>query len=94
MIFVNKLNDFNFAINYMSSLDVKSLVTNVPVKGSLIIQKLRLCEFYYSDTDVNEFINLAKFFTSKNIFEFNGKFYKQSEGLSVANLLSPIHALF
>ena len=55
--FVNKLKTVNPVNCSMLSFDVKSLFTNVPIEGALICLEKRLCEFHYSDVEVNEFVN-------------------------------------
>ena len=68
----------------------QSFFENVPVDGAIHCLQTRSSEYKFLDFKVKEFIKVAKLCISNIIFEFNGKFYKQSECLITGNPLSPI----
>lgn len=74
----------------MLHLNVKSLFTNVPIEAALSRLKTRLREFHFSCFEVKDFINLTQFCIAQTAFNFDKRFLKKSEGLSISNPLSPI----
>ena len=79
---------------YMSSFDVVSLFTNIPLEETINICLDKL----YANTDkVNNItrINLKKLITlasKENHFMFDGKFFDQTDGVSMGSPLGPILA--
>ena len=76
---------------FMASLDVESLFTNIPLSETIDI----CIESLFENTDqikgltkedLKELLTLA---TSESFFMFNGKFYKQIDGVAMGSPLGP-----
>ena len=75
------------------SLDVKSLFTNVPL--NLVVEFIdRKIESGHIQIPIPkpEFIALIELCVNNNYFQFEGKFYRQSFGISMGSPLSPVLA--
>ena len=87
------LNDANNS--FMCSLDISSLYTNIPVAETidLILNKLYVNNTAtYNGIRRDNFRKLLELSLSDTYFKFNGKIYKQKEGLSMGASPSPIVA--
>ena len=79
---------------YMCSLDVESLYTSIPVAEAINI----VLDFLYTDNDLYhnltrvQFKKLLELALNDTYFKFNGKIYKQLNGLAMGSALSPVIA--
>ena len=80
----------------MVSFDVKSLFTNIPVD---FVTNIILKEIYGSDLTKKvcsltkqQFKNLLVWTTKHTTLNFNGSFYKQSDGASTGSPIAPAFA--
>ena len=94
--FADTLRTLNGANNsFMCSLDISSLYTNIPVAETidLILDKLYVnnTSIYNGISRVN-FRKLLELSLNDTYFKFNGKIYKQKEGLAMGASPSPIIA--
>ena len=93
------INSFHFAEEickqdpnlYMSSLDVDSLFTNIPLDETIDIS---IDSLYKDDENSPKipkdvFRNLLTVATKKSFFKFNNKFYKQIDGVAMRPPLGP-----
>ena len=93
--FVEQVNGMDLTDKFMVSYDVRSLFTNVPLAETIDITMDRL---YRSDhrtpPEMPEFVlrNLLELCVCDNFFLFNGKVYKQIDGVAMGNSLGPILA--
>ena len=92
-------NSFEFAkdvINqdsglYMASLDVESLFTNIPLEETINIS----CDSLFSNEakinnfNRNDFEKLFRMALQNNFFNFDGKIYKQTDGVAMGSPLGP-----
>ena len=73
------------------SLDVVSLFTNIP---EYLVHKAiekRWTQLYNKiNMSCTEFLNIIKFISNNNYFQFNEKFYHQIFGSVMGNSISPI----
>ena len=69
-------------------LNVKSLLTNVPIQGALDCLEKSLREFHYSSAEIEEILSLVHLCVRQTAFVFNGVFYSQIEGLGMGSPLS------
>jgi predicted GIY-YIG superfamily endonuclease len=78
-----------------ASLDVEDLYTNIPVTRAVDIAIHRIghsekfCESNMTKTDLKQLLLLS---LNNSYFQFNGRFYRQKQGLPMGNTLSPILA--
>jgi predicted GIY-YIG superfamily endonuclease len=83
-------NDDNFI-----SLDVQDLFTNIPVTRAVDIainkigQSEKFCTSNLTITDLKQILLLS---LNNSYCQFNGRFYRQKQGLPMGNTLSPILA--
>ena len=76
---------------YMASLDVESLFTNIPLEETINIS----CDSLYSnETKINnfnrnDFEKLFRMALQNNFFNFDGKIYKQTDGVAMGSPLGP-----
>ena len=91
--FVNELNSVT-NVPFMSSFDVTSLFTNIPLEETIQICLNKL----YSDNDkvnnltrkqLSKLLNIA---CRENHFMFNGKMYDQIDGVAMGSPLGPVLA--
>jgi hypothetical protein len=94
--FVNNISNIKLdQDDYLASLDIQDLYTNIPVNKAINITLERLIESKKLDnspltkTDIKRLLKLC---LKNSYFQFNGKFYKQKTGLPMGNTLSPILA--
>ena len=80
----------------MGSLDFDSLFTNVPLKGTIdiwtntVLKNTEKVEGL-SKIEFEELLSLA---TKESYFVFNGKFYKQVDGVAMVSPLVPTLVIF
>ena len=79
---------------FMSSLDVDSLLTNIPVKGTINICTNLLYNNVHAIERINksEFENLLSLANQESYFMFNHILYKQKDGVAVGSPLGPTMA--
>ena len=80
---------------YMVSLDVVSLFTNVPLQATIdiILDKIFTePRFIYQGFDREDFEKLLKLAVLDTNFIFNGKHYKQIDGVAMGSPLGPVLA--
>ena len=76
---------------YMASLDVESIFTNIPLEETINIS----CDFLFSNEakinnfNRNNFEKLFRMALQNNFFNFDGKIYKQTDGVAMGSLLGP-----
>ena len=76
---------------YCVSFDVKNLFTNIPIKETIDIICANVTtqtNFPYSSSELRSLLNIA----NESIFNFDGKTYRQIDGISMGNPLAPILA--
>jgi hypothetical protein len=91
--FVNKVRNVDLTDKKMISFDIISLFTKVPVTRCLNwIEKFLIDNENVLNLPIpaNIFVELLKNCLSFNFFKFENNFYKQKEGLSMGNPLSPV----
>ena len=78
----------------MSSLDVDSLLTNIPVKGTINICTNLLYNNVHAIERINksEFENLLSLANQESYFMFNYILYKQKDGVAMGSPLGPTMA--
>ena len=75
----------------MASLGVESLFTNVPLEETINI----FCDSFFGNEakinnfNRNDFENLLRMALQNNFFNFDGKIYKQTDGVAVDSPLDP-----
>ena len=94
--FANELKQINNAKNYyMASCDIESLYTNIPLSETIDII-LSLLFKHPTDTFIGLSKNLFKTLLELSVFncffKFNGKYYKQCDGLGMGLPHSPTFA--
>ena len=87
-----KLSDDEILISF----DVKSLFTSVPVEEAINICERKLNEeealHKHTSLSVETIVNLLRFCLKSTSFQYNGKYYKQLEGVAMGSPVSPIIA--
>ena len=87
--FVNRIKHLRITRNEtMVSFDVKSLFPSIPIKQALVFLKKWLISKNISETKCNMYIEMSKLCMDQNIFQFDGKFYRQKDGTAKGNSLS------
>ncbi len=73
----------------LSTADVESLYTSIPIPGALeaLEERLRACGVDESFLRIT--IDATKYVLGNNFFEFNGTFYHQRKGLAMGTPLAP-----
>ena len=91
---LDKLKDLKIDQNdRLISFDVKNLFPSIPIPETLTLLKTWLEEKNMLDkTQAKEYHNLVNLCMTQNIFQVNGLWYKQTEGTSMGNPLSPFLA--
>ena len=76
---------------FMTSFDIDSLFTNLPLDETieLCVKKLFKGKKKVKGFDRNQFKTLLQFATKKSFFLFNGKYYIQTDGVSMGSPLGP-----
>ena len=88
--FVRQTTGMDLSGKFMVSFDVKSLFTNVPLKETIDITIRRL---YHSDfitppvIPENNLRELLELCVCDNLFLFNGKVFKQTDGVAMGELV-------
>ena len=80
---------------FMISLDIESLFTNVPVSETIDIILSKLFphnSVIYNGFTRNEFSALLKLAVEDSYFVFDGKMYKQIDGMAMGSPLGPLFA--
>ena len=89
---LNKIENINVQNKTMSSLDIPSLFTNIPIKNASTFLLLIWEKTFDSLLSINTLTIICKHITNMTYFKFNNKFYKQKHGLPVGNPLSGVLA--
>ena len=76
------------------SFDVKNLFTSVPTQDALLSLETHLNSVSIEPKARDDLIRLTKICLEQNYFIFNGKIYRQREGLAMGSPLSPILSEF
>ena len=93
--FVEQIRQQDLPHVYMASFDVRSLFTNVPLKKTI---KICLDRLYRGDPNHKPAIpekaldKMLKLCVCDNTFVFNGKIYKQTDGVAMGSSLGPLLA--
>lgn len=74
------------------SFDVSSLFPSVPIEPTLDLLDTWLRWNQIAEDQIKAYVNLTEFCLTNNFFQYDGKFYTQSEGLAMGNPLSPFLA--
>ena len=77
------------------SLDVESLFTNVPIEPLLDFLKRKYSQGTFTipeDYTIDGLISLIRVCVKATVFSFNGKFYRQLQGVSMGSPLAPVLA--
>ena len=88
--FAEEVSSFDCA-HYMTSFDIESLFTNIPLEETINICVDKLFE---NNTKVNNltkesFRSLLELATLDSFFIFDGKYYKQKDGVAMGSPLGP-----
>ena len=75
----------------MASVDIKSLFTKIPLTKTLnlCVQKLYRNQTHVGNLTQNSFYSLLKITIFESFFIFDGKFYKQCDGVAMGSPLGP-----
>ena len=93
--FVKQIREKDISSNLMVSFDVRSLFTNIPLRKTIAICLDRL---YRSDPSIRPGIpektlkKMLELCVCDNTFLFNGKVYKQIDGVAMGSSLGPLLA--
>ena len=81
----------NYDHNIMASLDVESLFTNIRLEETIknYVNDLFSNDFYSRKLSRNDLYDWLKLTTTKSIFIFDNKFYKQIDGAAIGSPLGP-----
>ena len=93
--FISSLNDVNIGQNYdMVSFDVSSLFTNVPLDHTinLILDQVYKKKRIKTKLKRDEMKQLLELCTKEMHFSFDGKIYKQVDGVCMGSPLGPVLA--
>ena len=76
---------------FMASLDVESIFTNIPLEESINIScdSLFGSEAKINNFSRNDFEKLLRMALQNNFFNFDGKIYKQTDGVAMGSPLGP-----
>ena len=76
---------------FMASLDVESLFTNIPSEEAIDIScdSLFFSEAKINNFSRNDFEKLLRTALQNNFFNFDGKIYKQTDGVAMGSPLDP-----
>jgi hypothetical protein len=70
------------------SFDVEALFPSIPVDEALELLQKWLEEQHLNPDLLTQYLELTKLVMKLNFFQFNGKFYEQTEGTVMGNTLS------
>ena len=93
--FLRKIKDVNIQNKVMSSLDVKSLFTNIPVDFTV---NLILDSIFINDVKKFQGLNrqqlkkLLKWSCSGTVFQFNEELFEQTDGVAMGSPIAPLMA--
>lgn len=91
--FIDKTQNISLKDQYiLVSFDIVNLYTNVPIDETIDIIRNKLNRSNLLPEAVEELINLLKETLAQNYFNFNEKFYKQTDGLAMGSPLSGLLA--
>ena len=78
----------------MASLDVKSLFTNIPLNETieLVTKKVFANKRNVDGLSRTDFRRLLQLSTKGTVFYFDGKYYRQKDGVAMGSLLGPVLA--
>ena len=93
--FLDKIKDINIRDKTMSSLDVKSLFTNIPVNFTinLILEAIFVNDvkkFY--GLNKQQLKKLLKWTCSGTVFQFNEELFEQTDGVAMGSPIAPLMA--
>ena len=88
--FASEVSKFN-AKSLMISLDVESLITNIPLEETIdnIINDLLLTTDKFHNFEREELKQLLTFATYESFFIFDGEYYTQIDGVAMGSPLGP-----
>lgn len=87
--FINSIKNIKLQEDeIMISFDVTSLYPNIPIKETMKFFEKWFNSINLSKEETNEYLILINNCMNQNIFQFNGKFYQQTEGTAMGNPLS------
>jgi hypothetical protein len=88
---VDKIKDVHIMpYDMLVSFDVEALIPRIPVVEALELLKKWLEEQHLNPDVLMQYLELAKLVMQLIFFfQFNGKFYEQTEGTAIRNALSP-----
>ena len=88
--FAKEVLEFDASL-FMTSFDIKSLFTNIPLteRLNLCVQKLYRNQTHVGNLTQNSFYSLLKITIFESFFIFDGKFYKQCDGVAMGSPLGP-----
>jgi len=90
---INKIKNINMQNKLLSSLDIKSLYTNIPVNKCITRLENHLKKSNISlPLPTQTIIKICKLCTQNCFFQYNGIFYKQKFGLPMGSPLSGVLA--
>ena len=91
--FIEKVKNIRIPHNAtLTSFDVTSLFTNIPISDTLAIIEDTLFKNKINPTIITEVLASFKCCTSQNYFNFNNSFYSQTQGVPMGSPLSPLLA--
>ena len=92
--FINKINSIDLLPSYkLVSFDIVNLYTNIPIQETIeILQNNLLNTAILNPQEINELILILRIVLKQNYFTFDGKFFKQGEGLAMGSPLSGLLA--
>jgi hypothetical protein len=73
-------------------LGIRIQIGSIPTDEALELLKKWLEEQYLNPNVLPQYLELAKLLMKLNFFQFNGKFYEQTEGTAMGDALSPLLA--
>ena len=91
--FVSMLDDKDHHL-IMASLDVESLFTNIPLDETIeiVTSKVFANKQKVDGLSKTDFRRLLKLSTKGTVFYFNGKYYRQKDGVAMGSPLGPVLA--
>ena len=91
--FVKDLNELSYKDKYLTSFDVVSLFTNIPLYETIELA-VDIIKSKYPDLKItrNELTQLFRFATAETHFLYEGKIYDQIEGVAMGSPIAPVLA--
>jgi hypothetical protein len=91
--FVDKIKNVHIMpYDMLVSFDVEAIFRSIHVDETLNFLKKSLEQQHLNLDVLTQYLELAKLVMKLNFFQFNGKFYEQTEGTAMVNALSPFLA--